>query len=127
MVSDLSKLLTVCIPQKNPLLRRFMSDLTLIYSPYISSSSIFLIEGSSAGIEDTELCYGRRFKLPFDYMPPVFRGQIYFTPSNGGSRKLVMDNGEVSSFWSYNFTITNIVMTSMHSKIWNTTVVWLFF
>ncbi|XP_042274981.1 uncharacterized protein LOC121901943 isoform X1 [Thunnus maccoyii] len=44
---------------------------------------------------DHKRCYGRDFRFPFEYTPPGFRGQIYFTPSKtGGSRKLVMENGE---------------------------------
>lgn len=63
-----------------------------------------MIEGASAGIDYEELCYGSELKFPFDYMPLFYRGPLYFTQSMGGSRsrKLMMDNGEVSSSWCYN-------------------------
>ncbi|XP_030252204.1 uncharacterized protein LOC115568766 isoform X2 [Sparus aurata] len=32
--------------------------------------------------------------FPTRYAPGLFRGQLYFTPSDGGPRKLLMDNGE---------------------------------
>lgn len=65
---------------------------------------IFLIQGTTAGFKYEELCYGSDLKLPFDYTPPVFRGPLFFTPSGKGRghRKLMMDNGEVSSSWCYN-------------------------
>ncbi|XP_041652825.1 uncharacterized protein LOC121515932 [Cheilinus undulatus] len=53
-----------------------------------------LIFGSFAEIRYEELCYGRSLKLPFAYTPPLFQGQIYFTPSNGGPTKLLMEKGE---------------------------------
>ncbi|KAL7395831.1 hypothetical protein ABVT39_024079 [Epinephelus coioides] len=49
--------------------------------------------GSSAGLQYETECYGKNFKLPFRYVPPLFRGQLYFTP-NEGSRRLMMENGE---------------------------------
>ncbi|XP_041800145.1 uncharacterized protein LOC121611590 [Chelmon rostratus] len=59
---------------------------------YMTVSCVLL--GSSAGIQYEEVCYGGNFRLPFDYTPPVFNGQLYFTPSDGGSRRIVMDNGK---------------------------------
>ncbi|KAK5897111.1 hypothetical protein CesoFtcFv8_010202 [Champsocephalus esox] len=51
--------------------------------------------GSSfAHLENTKKCYGSFLKMPFMYIPPIFDGQMFFTPSNGGSRKLVMDKRE---------------------------------
>lgn len=83
---------------------------------------LFLIEGSSAGIQYEEVCYGGNFRLPFDYTPPVFNGQLYFTPSDGGSRRIVMDNGKVSSFWSYNLCYHQYCYESHdpRSRIWQT-------
>ena len=46
--------------------------------------------------------------FPTRYVPVLFRGQLYFTPNDGGPRKLLMDNGEVSSF----------ATTSLHSNEW---------
>ncbi|XP_054647035.1 uncharacterized protein LOC129189438 isoform X2 [Dunckerocampus dactyliophorus] len=48
----------------------------------------------SFAIEYEELCYGRSYRFPFQYSPPIFTGKIYFTPRNRGSRRLVFDNGE---------------------------------
>ncbi|GLD53614.1 uncharacterized protein AKAME5_002836000, partial [Lates japonicus] len=59
---------------------------------FVTVSSFFI--GSFAGHENESKCYGDSLRFPFDYTPSVFRGKIYFTPSNGGSRKLLMDNGE---------------------------------
>ncbi|XP_073343484.1 uncharacterized protein [Pagrus major] len=53
---------------------------------------LFLIRGSSASVEN--LCYGKRLSFPTRYVPPLFRGQLYFTPSDGRPRKLLMDNKE---------------------------------
>lgn len=74
-------------------------QITLIFNLF---TCVFLIEGSSTGIKYEEVCYGRYLSFPFDYTPPRYNGPLYFTPSNGGSRKLLMDKGEVSSFWCYN-------------------------
>ena len=32
------------------------------------------------------------------YSTFIFRGQVYFTPSDGGLTKLLLEDGEVSSF-----------------------------
>ena len=73
--------------------------LMLIFPPCISSSlASSLIEGSSAAFMMTE-CYGGSVGLTL-LAQPYFTGQLYFTP-NGGNKKLVMDNGKVSSFWCY--------------------------
>ncbi|XP_044220676.1 uncharacterized protein LOC122991107 [Thunnus albacares] len=52
-----------------------------------------LIEGSDDVIE-TEVCYGRNVYIPFDYVPTFYPERMYFTPSKGGSRKIIMENGE---------------------------------
>ncbi|XP_035505416.2 uncharacterized protein LOC118319260 isoform X5 [Scophthalmus maximus] len=52
-----------------------------------------LIE-ASADIEHESLCYGSTFNLPVRFTPSDFRGQLYFTPSMGGSRKLLINDGE---------------------------------
>nr|XP_046262346.1 uncharacterized protein LOC124068277 isoform X2 [Scatophagus argus] len=54
----------------------------------------FCLFGSSVGAAFEEICYGRDFRLPYDYTPPLYNGKLYFTPSKGGPRKLMMDNGE---------------------------------
>ncbi|XP_073343485.1 uncharacterized protein [Pagrus major] len=51
--------------------------------------------GSSAGVEYKDMCYGKSLRFPFRYTPPLFRGQLYFTPSDGGPRKLLLDDGKV--------------------------------
>ncbi|XP_040903429.1 uncharacterized protein LOC121188011 [Toxotes jaculatrix] len=58
----------------------------------VSVSSVFV--GSSADVSYENLCYGRSLNFPFDYAPPVFHGMLFFTPSNGGPRKLMMNNAE---------------------------------
>ncbi|XP_036932992.1 uncharacterized protein LOC119007428 isoform X1 [Acanthopagrus latus] len=50
--------------------------------------------GSSAGVRNEEICYGSYMSFPTRYVPVLFRGQLYFTPNDGGPRKLLMDNGE---------------------------------
>ncbi|XP_047440351.1 uncharacterized protein LOC125007662 [Mugil cephalus] len=65
---------------------------TCPYMLRVSVFIIFVIEGLSAG---EEVCHGSKFKLPLRYTPPLYNGPLYFIPSNGGPKKLVMDNGEV--------------------------------
>lgn len=107
---------TVGAPFSSPLLLRVFScpwcfrrssvcDLPQ-YSLYLFLPDMFWIQGSSAGVRNEEICYGRYMSFPTRYTPGLFRGQLYFTPSDGGPRKLLMDNGEVSSF----------ATTSLHSN-----------
>ncbi|XP_042349182.1 uncharacterized protein LOC121948018 [Plectropomus leopardus] len=49
--------------------------------------------GSCAGFQTKQVCYGKDFKLPMSYAPPLFDGPLYFTP-NGKSTRLMMDKGE---------------------------------
>ncbi|XP_061786278.1 uncharacterized protein [Nerophis lumbriciformis] len=49
----------------------------------------------SYGITQEELCFGQTYRFPFQYTPPLFTGKIYFTPKDSGSRRLLVDNGEV--------------------------------
>ncbi|XP_056294998.1 uncharacterized protein LOC130209400 isoform X2 [Pseudoliparis swirei] len=53
-----------------------------------------LFGGSFADVMVKEKCYGGYFNLPYFYAPPLFNGQLYFTPSNSASRQLVIDKGE---------------------------------
>lgn len=76
--------------------------LTLIFHPSLLNT------GSAADVKYEQLCYGRSFRLPFDYTPPAFLGKLYFSPSNGGSSKLVMDKGEVSNIWGYNLSAKSL-------------------
>lgn len=91
VVSNWMKLLEVCYPHVPEMFWNI-----LISPPYLSC--IFLIEGSSADVMVKEKCYGGYFNLPYFYAPPLFNGQLYFTPSNSASRQLVIDKGEVSIF-----------------------------
>ncbi|XP_068444539.1 uncharacterized protein [Clinocottus analis] len=50
--------------------------------------------GSFSDVLYEEKCYGKSLTLPFYYTPPLFNGKLYFTPSNGGPRQLVMDKEE---------------------------------
>ncbi|KAM9377024.1 uncharacterized protein KZ484_009424 [Pholidichthys leucotaenia] len=52
-------------------------------------SSVFI--GSFVG---GEVCYGYNFSFPLHCSPPHYQGPIYFTPSQGGSRKLVVNEGK---------------------------------
>ncbi|XP_070818907.1 uncharacterized protein [Chaetodon trifascialis] len=81
--------------------------------PLLFTTVSCVLFGLSVAINSEELCYGRTFRLPFEYTPPVFKGKLYFTPSNGGSRRVVMDNGEAKvprikvSYGSVQFTDLN--------------------
>ncbi|CAK6956583.1 uncharacterized protein LOC128363195 isoform X1 [Scomber scombrus] len=46
-------------------------------------------------VEHEATCYGSNLRLPSDYTPRLFKGQMYFTPSTGGPRRLLMENGQV--------------------------------
>ncbi|KAI3351769.1 hypothetical protein L3Q82_020608, partial [Scortum barcoo] len=61
----------------------------------LSHPSPLLIEGSFAGEMFERVCYGKYLNLPSTYAPPFFKGQLYFTPTKRGPRRLLMDNGEV--------------------------------
>ncbi|XP_070693352.1 uncharacterized protein [Pempheris klunzingeri] len=61
----------------------------------LSMTVCCILFGSSAGVTLKDACYGRGLFLPHDYAPPIFNGQIYLTPNNQGSKRLLMDNGEV--------------------------------
>lgn len=50
--------------------------------------------GSSADGVYVDKCYGKSFSLPYDYAPVLYKGPVYFTPRNGGPRKLLVDNGQ---------------------------------
>ncbi|XP_030252209.1 uncharacterized protein LOC115568769 [Sparus aurata] len=50
--------------------------------------------GSSVDGEYVDECYGRSFRLPIEYTPPLYEGPVYFTPRNGGPRKLLLGNGQ---------------------------------
>ncbi|XP_028315584.1 uncharacterized protein LOC114471166 isoform X2 [Gouania willdenowi] len=49
---------------------------------------------SSAADEIQEKCYGNSLTLPSKYAPAVYKGQLYFTPSNGGPQRLMLENGK---------------------------------
>lgn len=44
-----------------------------------------------------EFCFSSSARLPERCTPSVYNGPLYFTPRNGGQRKLLMDNKEVGS------------------------------
>ncbi|KAM6952211.1 uncharacterized protein PEZ65_010451 [Lycodopsis pacificus] len=56
-----------------------------------------LFGGSSSDVTPEEKCYGTSLTLPISYAPLFFNGQLYFTPTKGGSRKLLMDKGEAKN------------------------------
>lgn len=62
-------------------------------------SCIFLIKGSSSGIQTDEVCYGRKWQFPSNYIPLRYTGPIYFAESNRGSIKVVINDGKVSSLY----------------------------
>ncbi|XP_059202102.1 uncharacterized protein LOC131981703 [Centropristis striata] len=51
--------------------------------------------GSDARLTHEAQCLGRSIKFPLLYSPPAFKGRMYFTPSSGGPRKVIMDNAEL--------------------------------
>ncbi|MEQ2289231.1 hypothetical protein AMECASPLE_030852 [Ameca splendens] len=53
--------------------------------------------GASAGLLQEKACYGSKVKLPDNINRPLNKGLLYFTPSNGGERKILMEDGKVSS------------------------------
>lgn len=55
------------------------------------------VEGSSEGIDSKELCVGSSAMLPHRCAPSLYNGPLYFTPTNGRQKKLLMDNMEVGS------------------------------
>ncbi|XP_049441368.1 uncharacterized protein LOC125894172 isoform X1 [Epinephelus fuscoguttatus] len=59
----------------------------------LHATVLCILYGSSAGLKHKTVCYGKNYEIPFSYAPPLFHGPLYFTP-NGGSRRLMMDNGE---------------------------------
>ncbi|XP_019222001.1 uncharacterized protein LOC100694395 isoform X2 [Oreochromis niloticus] len=63
-------------------------DMSLVFLMF---SIVFF--GSSSGIQTDEVCYGRRWQFPSNYTPLRYTGPIYFTQSNGGSVKVVINNG----------------------------------
>ncbi|XP_047441813.1 uncharacterized protein LOC125008569 [Mugil cephalus] len=75
---------------------------------FLTVSCVFF--GSSVG---EEVCYGHKFKLPLEYSPPLYNGPLYFIPSNGGPRKLVMDDGEVKdprfTLSTYSFHLNDVM------------------
>ncbi|KAM3612856.1 uncharacterized protein V6R79_015636 [Siganus canaliculatus] len=71
-------------------MRTVINDMSLGYL----TVSCFIL-GLSAGLEwQPELCYGRDYLFPEKYRPRSFGGKLYFTPRDGGQRKLLMDNRE---------------------------------
>ncbi|XP_078116829.1 uncharacterized protein LOC144524438 isoform X2 [Sander vitreus] len=70
----------------------YFADMLLLL--YVTTVSCVLFGGSSAEFFEKRMCYGRTLRLPFSFTPPLFNGQLYFTPKKGGSRKLVMDKDE---------------------------------
>lgn len=61
---------------------------------FLTASSVCF--GLSAGllINNHEVCYGGTFTLPSTFSPPLYNGTLYLTPSNGGSRRLLLDDGK---------------------------------
>ncbi|XP_059206323.1 uncharacterized protein LOC131985291 [Centropristis striata] len=51
--------------------------------------------GSAAGLKYEKKCIGSSMTFSQLYSPPGFKGKMYFTPSRGGPRELVMDYGKL--------------------------------
>lgn len=93
----------------------------MVASDFMSSGVFFLTEGSSAGISFEEKCYGMDLLIPSTYTPPIYNGPLYFTPSKGsgrGSRKILMDNGEVSCSWCY-YLLSTLFPWHTTGRSWN--------
>lgn len=41
-----------------------------------------------------QACYGKTLSQPILYTPPFYTGPVYFTPNDGGSAKIVIENGK---------------------------------
>ncbi|XP_054890666.1 uncharacterized protein LOC129362886 [Poeciliopsis prolifica] len=50
--------------------------------------------GPSATLDEKEICYGRELKFSSDIQQKIKEGPLYFTPSDGGGRKILMENGK---------------------------------
>ncbi|XP_057706968.1 uncharacterized protein LOC130924422 isoform X2 [Corythoichthys intestinalis] len=44
--------------------------------------------------KEYEVCYGASFRIPSQYAPPGFTKKLYFTPKNGGTKRLLLENGQ---------------------------------
>ncbi|KAM4586924.1 uncharacterized protein V3H82_005673 [Fundulus diaphanus] len=50
--------------------------------------------GSSARKDWKEACYGSEVMFPKQFLPQLYRQLLYFTPSNGGESKVLMEEGK---------------------------------
>ncbi|XP_023184514.1 uncharacterized protein LOC111607014 isoform X1 [Xiphophorus maculatus] len=50
--------------------------------------------GPSATLDKKEVCYGQDLAFPEHIQRNIQQGPLYFTPSNGGKRKILMENGK---------------------------------
>ncbi|XP_078116824.1 uncharacterized protein LOC144524437 isoform X1 [Sander vitreus] len=82
---------------------------------YVTTVSCVVFGGSSAGFYEKSECYGRTLRFPFSFTPPLFNGQLYFTPLKGGSRKLVMDKDEAKDP-RLQISIGSVVLTDLTER-----------
>ncbi|KAF1384645.1 hypothetical protein PFLUV_G00122350 [Perca fluviatilis] len=82
---------------------------------FVTTVSCVVFGGSSAGFFEKSECYGKFLRFPFTYTPPRFNGQLYFTPKNGGSRKLVMDKDEAKDS-RLQISIGSVVLTDLTER-----------
>ncbi|XP_040031172.2 uncharacterized protein LOC120818287 isoform X2 [Gasterosteus aculeatus] len=61
----------------------------LFYATVVSA-----LFGGSSSVRPEVKCNGGSLTFPIHLTPPLFNGQLYFTPSTGGRSRLLMDKGE---------------------------------
>ncbi|XP_034546851.1 uncharacterized protein LOC117818093 [Notolabrus celidotus] len=57
----------------------------------LSMTILCVLFGSSVTLITSKGCVGKRYLFPYSYTSPAFKDQIYFTPSKGGPRTLILD------------------------------------
>lgn len=66
-----------------------LQDMLLFYATVVSA-----LFGGSSSVRPEVKCNGGSLTFPIHLTPPLFNGQLYFTPSTGGRSRLLMDKGE---------------------------------
>ncbi|XP_061581187.1 uncharacterized protein LOC133446955 [Cololabis saira] len=60
---------------------------------FLTVPAIFF--GLSDGAQFSSECYGKSVTIPSDYLGSFDKGTLYFSPRNGGTRRVLIENGEV--------------------------------
>ncbi|MED6251503.1 hypothetical protein ATANTOWER_031742 [Ataeniobius toweri] len=78
-----------CEQERCPVYRTLLAEMLILLVTLFSAFC-----GASAGLLQEKACYGSEVKLPDNINPPLNKGLLYFTPSNGGERKILMEDGK---------------------------------